>query len=317
VHTIFEMSLQRALMYGVVRYWKYPFGNYLDGLGPVLRRTTATLTGAVTQHKLTHGSGKQSKGVGTFLDNMLARVALGEGREGDKNVFNERRVADNLLAAFLAGTDTTSNALMWMLHTLAKDSRLQEDCAAVALSFDLDQADEPTIMARLPTIRSLYWETNRLLGAAGFLLLEPAEGHEVTLMGRTLLPKSQGGSIALVAMLKYCNRTKEAAARAGITNPEIFDARRWIEADGKVRQPPIDGYLSFGHGPRVCPGRGLSHLVATVTVSKVLREFALAMPENHPAVGMTTHGTDRPDKDIKMLFTPRKKPAGNRTASFA
>jgi hypothetical protein len=34
----------------------------------------------------------------------------------------------------------------------------------------------------------------------------------------------------------------------------------------------------------------LSHLKATVTVAKVLREYALAMPENHQAVGMTTHG---------------------------
>jgi cytochrome P450 len=155
VHTIFEMGLQRTLMYGVVRYWMYPFRDYLDGLGQALRRTTATLTGAVTQHKLTHGSGKQSKGVGTFLDSMLARVALGEGREGGKDVFTERRMVDNLLVAFLAGTDTTSNAMMWMLHTLAKDPVLQEDCAAEALSFDLDEADEATILARLPTIRLL------------------------------------------------------------------------------------------------------------------------------------------------------------------
>lgn len=312
--TVFEMSLQRVLMYGVFRYWTYPFGTYLDGMGQALRRTTATLTGAVTQHKLANGSGRQGKGVGTFLDNMLARVALGAGRDGGKDVFTERRMADNLLVAFLAGTDTTSNALMRMLYALAKDPELQEECATEALSFDLSAADEATAMSRLPAIRSLYWEINRLHGAAGFLIFEPSEGHEVTLMGRTLLPKSQGGSIAIFAMLKWCNRTKEAAARAGITDPEVFDPRRWIGADGTVRQPPIDGYLSFGHGPRVCPGRGLSQLVATVTVATVLRAFALTLPEDHPPVGMITHGTDRPDKEIKMLFTPRMRPARNRTA---
>lgn len=308
------MALQRILLYGVFRYWTFPFGTLLDGMGQALRRTTATLTGAVTQHKLSHGSGRQGTGVGTFLDNMLARVALGEGRERGKDVFTERRMVDNLIGAFLAGTDTTSNALMWMLHALATDPELQAECAAEAVSLDLDAADEATLMDSLPAIRSLYWETNRLKGAAGFLMMQPAEGHEVTLQGRTLLPRSQGGSIAVFVMLKWFNRTKEAAARAGINHPEAFDPRRWIGDDGKVRQPPIDGYLSFGHGARVCPGRGLSQLVATVTTATVLRAFSLSLPEDHAPVNMITHGTDRPDKDIRMLFTPRKRLAGTRTA---
>jgi len=34
-------------------------------------------------------------------------------------------------------------------------------------------------------------------------------------------------------MLKYANRTKEAGKRDGIDNPEAFDPRRWIQADGR------------------------------------------------------------------------------------
>jgi hypothetical protein len=432
-----------------------------------------------------------SRGTGSLLDTMLARVAQGEGKEGGKDRFTLKTMVDNLITAFIAGTDTTGIVLAWMLHALAQDEELQAECAAEALGVDMDAADVAEIMARLPTIRSLYWEVARVNGPVGpqketrqhqatqghcltprcasvhppciqsfppirslfwevarvnrpvsqhkakqnrismrphpprrhcasvllpcisfqpfpllaflplslvlilflcrcfslpfpysshplllfppftlvslppftprlptsnfstplssssipshpfrtpdplrllpqtslqplltqaslpqanFLFLEPAEGATVTLKGRTLLPPSQGGRINIVCLLRYASCTEAAGRRAGITNPGRFEPRRWILPDGSVRTPPMDGFLAFGHGLRVCPGKELSHTEATVCVAHVLRAFSLALPNEHPPVNSHSKFTQRPDTEISLRLTPRPDQQGGRTS---
>ena len=41
-------------------------------------------------------------------------------------------------------------------------------------------------------------------------------------------------------------------------------------------------------------------------VGRVLQVFALALPLGHPEVGSETHFTERPDRDVNVVFTPRK-----------
>lgn len=430
-----------------------PFGTYLDGMGQALGRITSALFKVVAARAEQHASPQPAgasapathngTGTGTLLDIMMARVALGKGKSEGKDLFTHRTMVDNLVTAFLAGTDTTGIALAWMLHTLALDAQLQAECAAEALQVDVDAADGAELMAKLPAIRSLYWEVNRVNGPVGknrrsfhrtapfssphreinrvngtggenptppgnkntttdspsvytpspsphwrrhhvvvdwvktsstqspppplslpshsafltlakpppspllaashpslnpsppshtplhpltpthphphplqvsLLLFEPVEGATVTLQGRTLLPPSQGGRIAISCMVRYANCTDAAGRRAGISNPSQFDPRRWMLPDGSVRNPPMDGYLSFGHGLRVCPGKELSHLEAVVCVAHVLRAFSLALPDGHPKVKSHTKFTQRPDREISLLLTPRADRQGRRTA---
>mmetsp|Transcript_7089 Transcript_7089/g.19989 ORF Transcript_7089/g.19989 Transcript_7089/m.19989 type:complete len:308 (-) Transcript_7089:317-1240(-) len=298
------------------RYWDYPVLKYMDGMSQAIRRLKDLFHETVSARQTCAATRDPPArmGVGTFLDIMEARVAMGEGRDAGgagKDLFDQKRLIDNLLTAFLAGTDTTGIALVWMLQQLALDSKLQAECANEAMAVNIEDADESEILARLPTIRSLYWEVNRLFGAAGFLVFEPVEGKTVTLRGRKLLPPSEGGRIAIFTMLTYCNSTKEAGELAGISDPKKFDARRWIQPDRTVKHPPADAYFSFGHGLRTCPGRQLSHLSATVCVATILRAFTLSMPSDHPRVEKITKFTERPDQEIRLLLTPRSADASD------
>jgi cytochrome P450 len=165
-----------------------PFGTYLDGLGQALGRVSSALlkvvvaradlhksktAGGFSEHAI--GSSEDAigsfepatyhgTGAGTLLDSMMARVAMGQGRNNGTELFTHRTMVDNLITAFLAGTDTTGIALAWMLHTLALDAELQAECAAEALGVDVNAAKGAELMARLPTIRSLFWEVNRVNG---------------------------------------------------------------------------------------------------------------------------------------------------------
>jgi len=64
------------------------------------------------------------------------------------------------LLIFSTGTDTTATAIAWMLYHLARDPTLQAECAAEAALFDIEAAGEEEMLAKLPTLRSLYWEVN-------------------------------------------------------------------------------------------------------------------------------------------------------------
>jgi cytochrome P450 len=247
-------------------------------------------------------------GGATFLEIMRAKVtsdAFRGSRDDATDLFRQKQLVGNLVLVFLAGTDTTATVLSWVCYHLARDQVIQAECAAEALSFDLDAAAEPELMAKLPTLESLYWEITRVKGSAAMLFFEAAEGQIVTIRGRTIRPPSEEGPVTITAMLTYANRTKEAGAHAGIDAPEAFLPRRWKQADGTVRQPPADAFFSFGHGMRTCPGRELSSLETVVVVAYLLGTFVLRMPEDHPEVLPWSKATERPNREINLLLTPR------------
>ena len=138
------------------RYWDYPVLKYMDGMSQAIRRLKDLFHETVSARQTCAATRDPPArmGVGTFLDIMEARVAMGEGRDAGgagKDLFDQKRLIDNLLTAFLAGTDTTGIALVWMLQQLALDSKLQAECANEAMAVNIEDADESEILARLPT----------------------------------------------------------------------------------------------------------------------------------------------------------------------
>ena len=125
----------------------------------------------------------------------------------------------------------------------------------------------------------------------------------ITLAGRTFAPDP---SRVFVLLTGYIGQAAEAEHLGVGPEPGKFDARRWLEPDGSVRSPPPDVVMPFGHGLRLCPGKDLSMLESLVCVGRVLQVFALALPPGHPEVGSETHFTERPDRDVNVVFTPRK-----------
>jgi len=309
----FDVLQLRILFFYVFRYWEWPFGTFIDGGGPLVRRILSGISKIVSRDPATIDEVRKDIGLGngsTVLDIMLSKVVADAQRtpKSETNqLFGHTQLVSNLAVTFLAGTDTTSTTLTWMLYHLSRDEGLQSECAAEALSFDLEAASEPEIVAKLRTLRSLNIEVNRVQGPASFLIFEAAKGHTVTLCGRTIRPPEEEGPMVICTMLTYANRTREAGKRQGISDPGSFDPRRWLQPDGTVRQPHPDAFFSFGHGMRVCPGRELSNLEAIVTAAYLLRAFEIRMPKDHPEVRTATSATDGPDIPIHLLLTHRSK----------
>lgn len=189
-----------------------------------------------------------------------------------------------------------------MLWLLALDAELQRKAAAEVQSLPfLEAAGQSELLAAAPTLHCLFLEVQRMHGPAAFLLLEPTE--PVSIGGESFRP----GDV-VVALLAYAARQPEALAH-GVPGeePGRFNAARWLAADGSVIEPqPKDLPLAFGFGPRRCPGKDLARLEAIATAAAVLRAFELSPEDGHAQVGSTTKFTQQPDRDMRLVLSPRE-----------
>lgn len=62
-----------------------------------------------------------------------------------------------------------------------------------------------------------------------------------------------------------------------LEEPLAYKPERWLSADGTLRneQEVGAGILTFGGGPRACPGRGLAETEVVVMTAAALASFAL------------------------------------------
>jgi cytochrome P450 len=201
----------------------------------------------------------------TFLQAMLA-TQHAEGRDSQEELFG------NALTLLIAGQDTTANTLAWTTWFLAREPAIQSQLAASALELLGD--------ARLPADhQTADWfeygeavlrESMRLKSVASMLLLESLEDTELS--GFTI---PAGTNILLL--------TRYAATQdASFLRPTVFDPDRWLhQTEGPQRSK---GFLSFGAGPRFCPGRNLAFLESKTALAMLARNFEITLDATAPAV---------------------------------
>ena len=152
---LFPIIMQRNLAYSACAYWKLPFvGEWLDGGEQVVGRIKGAIDRIIEQHRIVEErrsadeahSEDQSEPARetpfTVLGKMLERSAAEPAK------FDHHRVVDNLITLFLAGADTTSITMTWMLYHVAKDTALQSELAAEVAPLDVATASHEEVLMR-------------------------------------------------------------------------------------------------------------------------------------------------------------------------
>lgn len=156
---------------------------------------------------------------------------------------------------FLAGHETTANALTWALHLLLLDRgaarRLRDESERVG------DAATPDIVDRAPYAVRVFHEAMRLfppVHSLGRVSTRPVH------IGAHVLP---AGAIVIVSPLLMHRRA------AYFEDPDRFDPDRF------ARPPPRYAYLPFGAGPRGCVGAQLATIEAAIVLSTIARTVEL------------------------------------------
>jgi cytochrome P450 len=187
--------------------------------------------------------------------NMLEAMLAAAAREGSGVA--ERAVAGNVLTMLLAGEDTTSNSLAWLIYLLHGHpdvlNRAREEVLRVAPdvgALTIEQVD------RLDFIDACAQEALRLKPPAAFI---PLEALVDTVVGDVQIVR---GTIV------WCVMRAGSLDDTWFANAAQFDPQRWVDdtADKKASMP-------FGAGPRTCPGRYLALLEMKLAMAMLLARF--------------------------------------------
>lgn len=226
--------------------------------------------------------------------NLLEAMVLARDEDDPKLRLDDEEIFANALVILLAGEDTTSNSSAWMLDALARDravaARLREEVDGVLgearVAAELEQLE------RMPYLQGAIHEALRLRSAAPVMFFETLERQR---LGELELP----AHTLLVALPRF-----EAVSEGRFAEPERFDPSRWID---EARQADAahepKAMLSFGYGPRICPGRALALLELGLVGSMVARNFELE-PSRLDAPDERFGFTMSPDQ-VRLRLRPR------------
>ena len=179
---------------------------------------------------------------------------------------------DNAATFYLAGHETTANALAWTLFLLAAQPELQEEVATEARAALLEESAVP-LTERLPRLR-LFWQES-------LRLYPPVPRFDRQATGPDRIGQWQvdpGDIVSIWPWLLHRHRKLW-------DDPDAFDIDRFAAKDRRHRYQ----YLPFGAGPRTCVGAQFATTEALTLLALWLRHWRF-VGIGHPVqvAGMVT-----------------------------
>ncbi len=199
----------------------------------------------------------------------------------------EALAVDNAITFYVAGHETTANALAWTSYLLAAQPALQEDARDEAIA--ALTGDVASLADRVPLLRAILDESMRLY--------PPAPRFDREAVGPDSLGDNPVGKGDLISVWPWVIHRH----RALWTNADGFDHTRFMGA-AKAKLHRFQ-YLPFGAGPRVCVGARFAIVEALVILAHWLsvRRFSLAPGYRPDPVGSVTL---RPRGGMPLIVSP-------------
>ena len=240
-----------------------------------------------------------------YLRRTLAAVVADRLREGRTDDFLGRLIrdlherfapdeatalaVDNAATFYLAGHETTANALAWTLFLLAEQPALQEQVAAEAEAAIAAGADDAGLTERMPLLRCVLEESLRLYPPA------PRMDRQAVAADRLGdYDVAPGDIISIWPWLLH--RSKRLW-----DDPDAFDPGRFA-AERRGDRHRFQ-YIPFGGGPRLCVGARFATVEALTILAHWLGRWRFAstgrrvqpsgMVTLRPAGGLTLKITKR------------------------
>ena len=246
-------------------------GRARDG-GRFLRGTLGTM---VDERGPTGG---RAHFFGGLIAALFARYPAAEAR---------KLAIDNAVTFYVAGHETTANALTWTIYLLAAQPDLQEELRAEARAA-LATGESADLDVRLPRLRATLEEAMRLYPPALRLDREALADDE--LAGHCV---AKGDLVSIWPFVVH----RHAALW---DRPDAFDPERFSpERRASLHRHQ---YLPFGAGPRVCVAARFAVVEALIVLAHWLaaRRFATTPSQRPVPVGRVTL---RPEDGMPLSVT--------------
>jgi cytochrome P450 len=228
---------------------------------------------------------------GAAGNDLLSRLLQARDVAGDGTGMTDLQLRDELMTLFLAGHETTANAMAWTWYLLGqnpeKEAKLADELERVLAG------RPPTVedIARLPYTEAVVQESLRLYPPAyGFGRI----ASEDCQVGEFLIKK---GTTAIMSQW-VTHRDPRF-----FDEPDAFRPERWL--DGLAKRLHRYAYFPFGGGARQCIGNTFAMMEAVLILATIVPRYRFVLVPGHAVVPRPVV-TLRPEHGIKAVVEARR-----------
>jgi cytochrome P450 len=260
------------------RYWRYlPTAQNLK-----LRQAHKTLDATI--YRLISQRRKDGRDHGDLLSMLLAA----EDAENPQKRLTDTEVRDQAMTLFLAGHETTANALAWSWHLLTQHETVRKKMKEeIDVVLGPDRLPGLEDMAKLPYTTAVFSESMRIfppVWVVGRRALEDLAIGDYEVPRRTIVITSQ-----------YLIHRDERYW----PEPLEFRPERWLDEMAQAARPKF-AYFPFGGGGRVCIGDAFAWAEGVILLAVMARRWKFEAVPGHP-VEINPTVTLRPKHGLKMI----------------
>jgi len=261
----------RALAAVMESFWMImlPFPDLLERLPiPALRRSREareTLDAIIYRMIAERRKSPSDRG------DLLSMLLMAQDEEAGGRGMTDVQVRDEAMTIFLAGHETTANALAWTWYLLSQtpevETRLHEEIDRVLGGRIPTIADIPA----LPYVEKVVTESMRLYPPAWIIGRRALEDYPVR--GDYVIPAR-----GIIVMSSYLMQRDPRH----FPDPGKFLPDRWTP-EFKAQLQPF-AYYPFGGGARRCIGESFAWMELVLVLSTLAQRWKLRLVPGHPVV---------------------------------
>ncbi|XP_053391705.1 cytochrome P450 2H1-like [Mercenaria mercenaria] len=250
----------------------FPFLQRLpgDSLGIQRLETMRNKLESVTKQFIHNAIKKTERCAKSYTD--AYNEELKQSKNGEKDIghsFSELRMVHSCSDLIGAASDTTANAIVWILLHLVREPEVQEKMFN-EIKETLGTESEPMLCDRkgLPYTQAVILEGMRISNSTPFAL--PHSVAEDVFFNSYFFPKDCTVLVNLTSVLKDPKVFKD---------PHSFKPERFLNSD-RSEMIHIEELIPFSMGPRSCLGESLARMQLFMIISAIVQKFKLLPAED-------------------------------------
>lgn len=223
----------------------------------------------------------------------------GKKKKASSKMTNEQ-LRDEVMTIFLAGHETTANALTWALYLLSCHPNVEvktlEEIERITNDKKGNNSNKEIItvedLPKLKYTEKVLIESMRLYPPSWAIGRQAIKDYRLN--DNYTIPTG-----AVVIMSQYLMHHD----RRYFSDPEKFVPERW-SSEFKASIPRFS-YFPFGGGPRSCIGEPLAWSEGIIVLSNIIKRWKITLDEEKTNIQLQPLVTLRPKNGIKMTISKR------------
>jgi len=187
--------------------------------------------------------------------------------EDSHDGMTDQQVRDEAMTLFLAGHETTANALTWAWYLISQDAEVERRLQAELDKVLAGRLPAAKDASKLPYTEAIFAEAMRLYPPAWVTGRRALADYKI---GDYHIP---AGSILL--MSQWVTHHDQRF----FPDPFTFDPDRWTPELRASR--PRFAYYPFGGGPRVCIGEPFAWMEGVLLIATLARKWRASLVPGH------------------------------------